>query len=160
MISKGSLDKLAREGKLKRQKTDSGHLNGLLEAARRNFEAARVVRKTADEAAFKLIYDGLLQICRVVLLLNGFRPDDGEQHKTTFLAAGEILGPEVADMIRKIQKFRIKRNDCVYDPRGLIGTSDADAILQTARDFWIFVRSYLVKSGGQLVLFDHIRAFK
>lgn len=156
MNSKNSLDRLVQNGKLKRQKTDSGHLNDLLEAARRNFEAASIVRDAADEAAFKLIYDGLLQICRAVLLLNGFRPDDGEQHKTTFFAAGEILGPEVDETIRKIQKFRIKRNDCVYDPRGLIGKSDFEAIYRTARDFWIFVRSFLKKSGGQLVLFDEL----
>lgn len=154
MSSNSSLDKLQREGRLKRQRTDLGHLNDLLEAARRNFEAAKAVQGHVDEAAFKLFYDGLLQISRVILLLNGYRPDDGEQHKTTFLAAGEILGPEYEDLIRKIQKFRIKRNDCVYDPRGLVGRSEAETIHQTAREFWRKLRSYLEKADRQLALFE------
>jgi hypothetical protein len=67
-------DRLSREGKLKRQKTDIDYLNALLDSARRNFEAALVVRGRIEEAAFKLFYDGLLQISRVVVLLNGYRP--------------------------------------------------------------------------------------
>lgn len=159
MNSKTSLDRLVQEGKLKRQRTRIGHLNDLLDAARRNLDAARIVRAVANEATFKLVYDGLLQICRVVLLLNGYRPDDGEQHKTTFLAAGEILGPDVGDLIRRIQAFRIKRNDSVYDPRGLIGTAEVNTIFHTAADFWSHVRTYLKRSDPQLKLFDDFREF-
>lgn len=154
MISGSSLDKLLREGKLRPQKADAAFLNDLLEAAHRNFEAARLLHGRVDEAAFKLYYDGLLQVSRTVLLLEGLRPDDGEQHKTTFLAAGIILGPEFDDLIRKIQKFRMKRNICIYDPKGLVGQSEATAIYQTARTFWKNVRSHLERINPQLKLFD------
>lgn len=156
MTSEASLARLMNAGKLKRQKAGIDYLNDLLEAARRNFEAARVLQGQVDEAAFKLYYDGLLQVSRAVVLLAGFRPDDGEQHKTTFLAAGEILGAEFEDLIRKIQKFRIKRNDCVYEPRGLIGRSEAEAIQQTARAFWARVRTHLKDKNPQLRLFDDL----
>lgn len=66
----------------------------------------------------KVVYDSLLQIGRLILLMNGYRPDDGEQHKATFLVAGELLGEDYHNLIRRIQKFRIKRNDCIYDPKG------------------------------------------
>ncbi|MCK4430227.1 MAG: hypothetical protein KAW19_02895, partial [Candidatus Aminicenantes bacterium] len=56
------------------------YLNNLLVSAKRNFEAAALVKEKVDEAAFKLVYDGLLQIGRLILLMNGYRPDDGEQH--------------------------------------------------------------------------------
>jgi len=108
----------------------------MLDAARKNFDAALATRAIAEEAAFKLFYDGILQISRVVVLLNGYRPDDGEQHKTTFYAAGEILGPEYEELIKKMQKFRVKRNACIYDPTELIGKSETDAIHKTARKFW------------------------
>ena len=99
MNSKKLLEKLSKEGKLKPQQADLEYLNAILDAARKNFDAALAVRRIAEEAAFKLFYDGLLQISRVVVLLNGYRPDDGEQHKTTFFAAGEILGSEYEDLI-------------------------------------------------------------
>lgn len=89
MNSGNVLARLVREGKLKRQKAGYDHLNDLLDAAQRNFEAARLLLGKVDEAAFRLFYDGLLQVGRVVVLLQGYRPDDGEQHKTTFAAAGE-----------------------------------------------------------------------
>jgi hypothetical protein len=156
MSSRDLFDKLSQEGKLKRQKAETDYLNALLDSAARNFEAALVVRGKIEEAAFKLFYDGLLQISRVVVLLNGYRPDDGEQHKTTFLAAGELLGPEYEDLIRKIQKLRIKRNICIYDPKELIGKSETDAIYETAKRFWSRVRAYLEKRNPQLKLFKEL----
>jgi hypothetical protein len=156
MISRNLFERLSKEGKLKPQKADIDYLNALLDAARRNFEAALVIRGRVDEAAFKLFYDGLLQISRVVVLLNGYRPDDGEQHKTTFLAAGEILGSEYEDLIRKMQKLRIKRNICIYDPKELIGKSEIDAIYNTAKKFWSKVRVYLETANPQLKLFKEL----
>jgi len=156
MRSGDLFDKLSRGGKLRRQRAEIDYLNALLDAARRNFEAALLLRGKVEEAAFKLFYDGLLQISRVVVMLNGFRPDDGEQHKTTFLAAGELLGPEFEELIGKIQKMRIKRNISVYDPKGLIGKSEAEAIYKTAKIFWKKVRLYLEKANPQLKLFDEL----
>jgi len=148
------LDELVKEGKLKRQGTGVDYLNSLLGAAKRNFEAAALVKGKVDEAAFKLVYDGLLQIGRLILLLNGYRPDDGEQHKTTFLVAGELLGKEYNDLIRKIQKFRIKRNICIYEPKGLINKSEAEAIYRIFQEFWRKVRIYLKEKNPQLKLFN------
>jgi hypothetical protein len=156
MSSESSLARLEREGKLKRQKPHIGSVNDLLDAARRNFDAARIVQGKIDEAAFKLYYDGLLQISRAVMLTAGYRPADGEQHKTTFVAAGEILGPDFSDLIRRIQKFRIKRNACVYDPGGLIGKVEAEAIHRTAKSFWARVRERLERIDPQLRLFEEL----
>jgi hypothetical protein len=113
-----------------------------------------LIRGKVDEAAFKLVYDGLLQLGRLVLLLNGYRPDDGEQHKTTFSVAGELLGEEYKTLIQKIQKFRIKRNICVYKPRGLINNSEVESIYRTSQEFWRKVRKYLKDRSPQLRLFD------
>lgn len=153
MSLKNLLNNLIKEGKLKRQDTGIDYLNNLLDAAQRNFEAASFVKGKVDEAAFKLVYDGLLQIGRVILFLNGYRPDNGEQHKTTFYVAGEFLGKEFNDLIKKIQKFRIKRNDCIYEPRGLISGSDAEAIYKTSQEFWSKAKAYLQKQNPQLKLF-------
>jgi len=154
MSLKNLLDELVKEGKLKRQDTGVDYLNSLLEAAKRNFEAAALVKGKVDEAAFKLVYDGLLQIGRLILLLNGYCPDDGEQHKTTFLVAGELLGKEYNYLINKIQRFRIKRNICIYEPKGLINKSEVKAIYRVFQEFWRKVRIYLKEKNPQLKLFN------
>lgn len=156
MTLENLLNNLVREGKLRKQHADIAYLNNLLEAARRNFIAAGLIKEHVGEAAFKLIYDGLLQIGRLILFVNAYRPDDGEQHKTTFLVAGELLGKDYQDLIQKIQKFRIKRNTCIYDPRGLISKSEIEAIYKTAQEFWAKVRTYLQKKNPQIKLFEDI----
>ncbi len=153
MTLERSLGRLVKAGKLKRQQAGLDHIESLLNGARRNFEAAREVQSKVPEAAFKLYYDGLLQISRAVVLLAGYRPADGEQHKTTFLAAGEVLGPEFDDLVRRLQKFRIKRNDCIYEPKDLVGAIDAEAIEKIAGSFWAKVRARLKTQNPQLHLF-------
>jgi hypothetical protein len=152
-----SLEKLLKElieqGKLKKQNTNIHYLDNLLLSAKRNFEAASVVKNKIDEAAFKLVYDGLLQIGRLILLINGYRPHDGGQHKTTFMVAGALLGDEYSDLISKIQKFRIKRNDCIYEPTDFISHEETEAIFETSREFWKTARDYLKKKNPQLKLF-------
>ena len=112
------LDKLLKEGKIKKQDTDVHYLNGLLNAAHNNFRAAKYNLDGGFlDTAFKSAYDGLLQISRVVLFLNGYRPDDGEQHKTTFMVAGSLLGDDFADLIGRIDRYRIKRNGSVEKER-------------------------------------------
>jgi uncharacterized protein (UPF0332 family) len=92
----------------------------------------------------------------VILLLNGFRPSNGEQHKTTFLAASIFLGPEYDYLIRKIQKYRIKRNNCIYDPKIFITGEEAKNIYITAQTFWNKVKKYLLKENSQLNLFEKL----
>lgn len=145
MSLKSLLNRLIREGKLRKQETDIAYLQNLLEASKRNFDAA-----------FKLFYDGLLQLGRVILLLNGFRPVDGEQHKTTFKVAGEFLGKDFAELINKIQRYRIKRNDCIYDPKVLISRVETEAIHKTAQEFWRRIRLYLSEKDPQIRLFEEI----
>jgi len=150
------LNRFLKEGKLKKQTTDIGFLNNLLDGAKRNFDAASLIRGKVDEAAFRLVYDGLLQIGRIILLINGYRPADGEQHKTTFTVAGALLGEDFNRLIRKIQKFRIKRNISLYEPKLLINKKETEAIFKTAQEFWEQVKIYLQDKNPQLKLFEDI----
>ncbi|MEK7377109.1 MAG: hypothetical protein AABZ57_08140 [Candidatus Margulisiibacteriota bacterium] len=150
------LDNLLRQGKLKKQKSGLEHVEALLFSAKNNYEAAVMLSGKIDEAAFKLAYDVLLQIGRSVLLINGYKPDDGQQHKTTFLVAGYLLGPELTDLVNRIQKFRIKRNDCVYEPKGLVTKAEMAAIFSAIKEFWAKTKKYLEKKDKQLRLFDKL----
>ncbi len=149
------LNKLLQEGKLKTQAVEANFLNSLLSAARQNFLAAEYnLNGGFADTAFKSAYDGLLQISRVVLFLNGYRPTGGEQHKTTFLIAGALLGDEFSDLIDRIDRYRIKRNNAVYQPVDFISKSEAEGILESAKEYWSAVKNYLKNKNKQLELFD------
>ncbi len=149
------LNRLLKEGKIRKQNTDIHYLNGLLNAAHNNFLAAKYNLDGGFlDTAFKSAYDGLLQISRVVLLLNGYRPDDGEQHKTTFIVACAILGDDFSVLIDKIDRYRIKRNNAIYQPVDFISKSDVAGIFDSAKEYWSVVKKYLQTEKKQFELFD------
>ena len=154
MNLKNLLLDLEKQEKIKKQKTKIDYLNSLLFAAYRNFQAASANLDLFEEVAFKLSYDGLLQISRVVLLINGYRTNNGEQHKTTFKVAEVILGKNFTNLINRIDLYRIKRNNCLYEPKGLITKTEAENILKTAKEYWHQVKKYLYQKNSQLELFD------
>jgi uncharacterized protein (UPF0332 family) len=148
-------NKLLKEGKIKKQDSNVDYLNGLLNSAHQNFSSAKYNLKGCFyETAFKSAYDGLLQISRVILFLSGYRSDGLEQHKTTFLLAGEILGEDFNNIIDKIDRYRVKRNRAVYQPMDLLSKSEAEGILKVSEDFWNKAKDYLKKKNKQLDLFD------
>lgn len=149
------LNKLSEEGKIKRQETDVHYLNGLLSSAHRNIIAAKYNFEGGFmDTSFKSTYDGLLQISRVVLLLSGYRPDGNEQHKTTFLVAGALLGEEFGELIARLDRYRIKRNNTVYQPIDFISRREAEGILESAGEYWLVVGNYLKTKNKQLELFN------
>ena len=154
MNLKKLLNKLLQEGKIKKQSTDRSYINGLLCSARQNFMAAKHNLADFPETAFKAAYDGLLQISKAILLINGYRTDNGEQHKTTFLTAGIILGEEFQELVSRVDRYRVKRNQAIYHPINFISSSEAEAILETSEEYWRAVKSYLKQQDGQLKLFD------
>jgi len=155
MNSESLLNNLIKQGKLKKQNTSLEYLDGLLMASNENFTAAKkILDQELHVVAFKTVYDGILQIARVVLLINGYRPDDGEQHKTTFLVASILLEEDFKDLIKRIDLYRIKRNNCVYQPLIPISKRESQDIIELAEEFWRKVKTYLKAKDPRLKLFD------
>jgi uncharacterized protein (UPF0332 family) len=150
------LNKLEQEGKLKKQATGIEFLNGLLYSAKSNFKAAEFNWEHGFlDTAFKSAYDGILQVSRVIMFVNGYRPDDGEQHKTTLLVAGAYLGEGFAELVGKLDRYRIKRNKAVYQPIDFISNSEVVGIIDSAHEYWRAVKRYLKEQSKQLELFDY-----
>jgi len=155
MNLKKLLDKLLKENKIRKQDTDINYLDGLINSARQNFLSAKYnLEGHFYETAFKSAYDGLLQISRVILLLNRYRPDDGEQHKTTFIVAGAILGEEFRELIERIDRYRVKRNRAIYQPIDFLSKSEAEGIMEVAEEYWGVAKDYLKRENDQLKLFE------
>lgn len=149
------LNRLLQQGKIKKQGTETDYVNGLLDSARQNFLSAKYnLDGEFYETAFKSAYDGLLQISRAILLLNGYRPDNGEQHKTTFIVAEAILGEEFKELIERIDRYRIKRNKAIYQPMSFISQKEAEGILDASKEYWNSVKKYLKEKTPQPELFD------
>ncbi len=95
----------------------------------------------------------MLQLARAIIYLHGYRPDDGQQHKTTIEAAGKILGQNFNDLIYRFDKMRKKRNQFIYEPALPLNREETISALKTAIAFYHQVKQYLERVEPQLKLF-------
>ena len=61
-------------------------------SASKNISASEKNFAIDEEACYTLAYNAMLKIARALVFLQGYRPYDGQQHKTTIEVAGELLG--------------------------------------------------------------------
>lgn len=147
------LDKLIRRGLLKREKIGLDQVRALLASSAKNLTASRKTISIDEEACFSMAYTAMLKIARAILFLNGLRPDDGQQHKTTIEVAGYILGSEFRDLILRFDQMRRKRNQFTYEPLLPLSEKETKEALATAEKFSKEVRKYLEKTDLQGKLF-------
>jgi hypothetical protein len=65
----------------------------------------------------------------------GFRPRGEAKHYNTFRFLGQAPSPDYADDITRLQKLRSKRNQAVYQFRGIVSEREAKDIFAFARRF-------------------------
>ena len=67
-----------------------------------------------------------------MLLLKGYRPDDGAQHKTAVEITSAILGNKYKNLTEQFETMRRKRNRMTYEAGVLLSKSEADKCFSDA----------------------------
>ena len=147
------LKTLELKGFIRKEKIGTDQVRALLISASKNIAASEKNIAIDEEACYTLAYNAMLKTARALVFLQGFRPSDGQQHKTTIEVAGEILGKEFSELINMFDKMRKKRNQFTYDPMLPLSLTEAKSALRTSDDFYKKVKSFLDKKYPQLKLF-------
>ena len=92
------IGKLEKEGKIRKQKVGIVQIEALLRQAILDMTEAKKVLNIADRATYLLAYMAILKAGRALLLLNGYVPDDGAQHKTIVDVTTAILGDKYKNL--------------------------------------------------------------
>ncbi len=129
-------------------------IRALLESARKNLSAARKNLTIDEETCYTMAYKAMHKVARALLFLQGFRPDDGQQHKTTIAIVGRILGKAFDDLISRFDKMRKRRNKFSYEPLVPPSKEEAGSALETAEEFCKKVEAFLEQTNPQLKLFE------
>jgi uncharacterized protein (UPF0332 family) len=129
------ISRLEREGKIRKQKAGFVQVEALLEDAILDLEEARRIQGIAERATYLLAYTAMLKAGRALLLLNGYVPDDGAQHKTVVELTSAILGEKFKDLTEQFERMRRKRNDLTYQGGTLLSKSEAQNALSSAISF-------------------------
>ncbi len=121
------IKKLHREGKIRKQKVGFVQIEALLRQAMSDLEEARKIFHLAGRATYLMAYMAMLKAGRALLLLKGYIPDDGAQHKTVVEITSVILGDRYRNLTGQFESMRRKRNEMTYEAGVLISLSEAQA---------------------------------
>jgi uncharacterized protein (UPF0332 family) len=124
--------RLEREGKTRKQEAGYVQVEALLKDAILDLGEARRIQGIAERAIYLLAYNAMLKAGRALLLLNGYVPDDGAQHKTVVELTSAILGEKFRDLTEQFERMRRKRNDLTYQGGTLLSKSEAQNALSSA----------------------------
>jgi uncharacterized protein (UPF0332 family) len=117
--------RLEKEGKIRKQKAGIVQTEALLKEAILDLEEAQRISSVAERATYLLAYNGMLKAGRALILLRGYVPDDGAQHKTVVEMTAAILGAKYRNLTEQFETMRRKRNDLTYEAGTLLSKSEA-----------------------------------
>ena len=118
----------------------------------KDLKAAKANLDIDEGIAYTVAYLAMLHSARAVMLMKGFRPADGYQHKTVVEFMFHFLGKEFKDIVGHFDKMRRKRNIFTYEIDAIISKTEAETALDSALKFVNLVRNKIRKENPQLEL--------
>lgn len=119
------INRLEKEGKIKKQIAGITQIEGLLREAILDLEEAKKILNLAERATYLLAYMAMLKAGRALMLLKGCIPDDGSQHKTVVEMTSVILGDKYKSLTDQFERMRRKRNEMTYESGALFSISES-----------------------------------
>ena len=136
-------------GLIQKQKSSIGAVEKLLSRSTKDLVASRANLKIDEGIAYTVAYLAMLRAARGFMLLRGFRPSNGYQHKTVVQFIGEALGKSYAAIIERFDRMRRKRNIFTYEIDVTISHTEAVAALRTAEEFVRLIIEIIKKESPQ-----------
>lgn len=127
-----AVTRLEKEGKIRKQASGLVQVEALLKEALLDLGEAKKITHLANRATYLLAYMAMLKAGRALLLLKGYVPDDGGQHKTVVDVTSIILGEKYQNLTRQFETMRRKRNELTYEAGILLSKSESEKALSDA----------------------------
>lgn len=138
-----SLSDWAKNGWLKPQKPARDQIAKIFGVVDRDLEDSK--QPVSTDSQFNIAYNAALQLCAIILLAEGWRPDKSNAHYRTISALPEILGRDRQNDADYLNTCRSKRNGLEYAAAGRVSAAEAKEL----REFAVELRSAVVKWLGQ-----------
>jgi uncharacterized protein (UPF0332 family) len=137
------------KGLLKKQNSSITAVEKILSRSAKDLRTAKANLKIDEAIAYTVAYLAMLRAARAFMLIKGFRPSDGYQHKTVVEFTREALGKEFSVIIERFDKMRRKRNIFTYEIDVTISHTEAVNALHTAEDFVRLIADEIRKENPQ-----------
>ena len=120
------IKKLQTQGRIRKQKAGITQIEALLQQSMLDLKEAKKIAHLAERATYMLAYIAMLKAGRALMLLYGYVPDDGAQHKTVVEITSAILGNRYRNLTEQFETMRRKRNEMTYEAGKLLSKSEAE----------------------------------
>ena len=138
------------KGLIKEQKPDFKSAEKLILRARKDIKAAEATLNIDEGIAYSVAYLAMLRAGRALMLLKGYRPVDGYQHKTVVEFMAHCLGKEFVSIVEQFDNMRRKRNVFTYDVDITISKIEAANALGTAMEFVAIIEKVIKDEHPQI----------
>ena len=127
---------LELEKRLKPCPVDFKRVEYFVKRARKDLASAELLSTTDLEAAYTLLYDGMLHAGLAFMAVSGIYPDVKGKHKTVVEYVAHKLGKGYESQMKFYDRMRRKRHQFIYEP-GPIGCTqkEMEEARQAAQEF-------------------------
>lgn len=88
----------------------------LIQRSKKDLNSAMVICASDLEAAYQLLYDGMLHVSLAYMVSEGKQPDIQGKHKTVIEYIAHTLGHRYEPKIQFYDRMRRKRHQFLYEP--------------------------------------------
>ncbi len=143
-----SLHDWAKAGWLKPQAPTRDQIARIFGVVDRDLEDSKAA--LSSDGRFNIAYNAALQLCAIVLLAEGWKPDKLNAHHRTISALPKILGAERQADADYLDTCRAKRNALEYDAAGKVSPKEAKELREYAVELREIVIAWLEKTHPNL----------
>lgn len=141
------IEEYLNKGLLKKQKPSFSAVEKLVIRCTKDLKTAKANLAIDEGIAHSVAYLAMLRAGRAFMLLKGFRPADGYQHKTVVEFMSYSLGEEYRNIVERFDRMRRKRNIFTYEIDMSISRTEADSAFGTAVKFVNLIKN-VIKEGN------------
>jgi len=135
-----TVDELLQQRRIYRQDSVPADVHATLDRAAKDLASAEHILGVDHGWAFSIAYNAVLHAARAVMFANGFRPAAHESHKNTFAFLRVVAEDERRTWVGYFDRVRVKRHEAVYETTERISRTEAEALIDQARDFIAWAR--------------------
>ena len=150
MTYENFLEEFLSKGLLRKQIPDLQSVQRLVLRAYKELRTAKANLEIDEGIAYTVAYLAMLHAARAFMLMRGFRPADGNQHRTVVEFISRFLGKEFAVITEQFDRMRRKRNIFTYEIDISISKSEATDALNLATRFVDLIKGIAQKENPQM----------
>ena len=127
--------------------TSRQEIQNLRELVKRDLKDAEL-EGLSDDRRFATAYNAVLQLSKMVIACAGYRVSTGVgHHQKTFEVAKTALGANSANSLTDyFETCRRKRNNIDYDTAEVVSETEANDLLEKAREFQTLVEDWITQN--------------